>query len=78
MATFVFHRFTKNMSSENNNNCTSSFIIHRILKLNGEVISKTLLSKDTYDPMQRIVRKGTKKIVQETVTEPVENIIVEQ
>ena len=30
MATFVFHRFIKNMSSENNNNCTSSFIIHRI------------------------------------------------
>ncbi len=34
---------------------------YRILKLNGKVISKTLLSKDTYDPMQRIIRKGTKK-----------------
>lgn len=30
MATFVFHRFIKNMSSENNNNYTSFFIIHRI------------------------------------------------
>ena len=41
------------------NGCTSE--AYRILKLNGEVISKTLLSKDTYDPMQRIVRKGTKE-----------------
>lgn len=35
---------------------------YRILKLNGEVISKTLLSKDTYDPMQTIIRRGTKKV----------------
>lgn len=42
------------------NGCTSE--TYRILKLNGKVISKTLLSKDTYDPMQRIVRKGIKKI----------------
>ena len=33
---------------------------YRILKLNGEVVSKTLLSKDTYDPMTRIIRRGTK------------------
>lgn len=38
--------------------CTSE--TYRILKLNGEVISKTLLSKDTYDPMTRIIRRGTK------------------
>ena len=38
--------------------CTSE--AYRILKLNGEVVSKTLLSKDTYDPMTRIVRRGTK------------------
>ena len=40
--------------------CTSE--TYRILKLNGEVISKTLLSKDTYDPMTRIVRRGTKTV----------------
>ena len=40
--------------------CTSE--AYRILKLNGEVISKTLLSKDTYDPMTRIIRRGTKVI----------------
>ena len=53
------------------NGCTSE--AYRILKLNGEIISKTLLSKDTYDPMQRIVRKGTKKVIQETVTDPEAN-----
>ena len=31
---------------------------YRILKLNNRVISKTLLSKDTYDPMTKIIRKG--------------------
>lgn len=41
------------------NGCTSE--AYRILKLNGEVISKTLISRDTYDPMQRIVKKGTKE-----------------
>ena len=40
--------------------CTSE--TYRIIKLNGEVVSKTLLSKDTYDPMTRIVRRGTKKV----------------
>lgn len=40
--------------------CTSE--AYKILKLNGEIVSKTLLSKDTYDPMPRIIRKGTKKV----------------
>lgn len=40
--------------------CTSE--TYRILKKNGKIISKTLLSKDTYDPMTRIVRKGTKLV----------------
>ena len=39
--------------------CTSE--AYRILKLNGEVVSKTLLSKDTYDPMTKIIKRGTKK-----------------
>ncbi len=33
---------------------------YRVLKLNGKIISKTLLSKDSYNPLQRIVEKGTK------------------
>ncbi len=47
--------------------CTSE--AYRILKLNGEVVSKTLLSKDAYEPMTRIIRRGTKKEVTETSTE---------
>ena len=33
---------------------------YRILKLNGQVISKTLLSKDSYNPLDRIVEKNSK------------------
>ena len=32
---------------------------YKVVKLNGQVISKTLLSKDTYNPMKRIIRTGT-------------------
>lgn len=38
--------------------CTSE--TYKILKYNGEIISKTLLSKDTYDPLTKKVRVGTK------------------
>jgi len=34
---------------------------YRILKLNGKVVSQTLLSKDTYSSKQQIIRRGTKK-----------------
>lgn len=55
------------------NGCTSE--AYRILKLNGEVVSKTLISRDTYDPMQRIVRKGTKekKVTKPTSKQSTEN-----
>lgn len=33
---------------------------YKVLKLNGKVISKTLLSKDSYNSMQRIIEIGTK------------------
>lgn len=33
---------------------------YKILKQNGKVVSKTLLSKDTYNPHNKIVAKGTK------------------
>ena len=35
---------------------------YRILKLNGKVVSQTLLSKDTYSAKQQIIRRGTKKV----------------
>lgn len=34
---------------------------YKILSSNGVVVSKTLLSKDTYNAMQRVVLKGTKE-----------------
>lgn len=33
---------------------------YRILRLNGKVISKTLLSKDSYNPLQEVIKEGTK------------------
>lgn len=44
---------------------------YKILKLNGKVVSTTLLSKDTYNSRNKIVRKGTKK-VNTTPTTPTE------
>ena len=40
----------------------------RILKKNGTVISKTLLSTDTYSPKNKIVRVGTKKVTNNKTT----------
>lgn len=37
-------------------------IAYKILKLNGKTISKTVLSKDTYKPMNKIIQVGTKKV----------------
>ncbi len=42
------------------NGCKS--VAYKILKQNGNVVSKTLLSKDTYNPHNRIVHVGTKKV----------------
>ena len=53
------------------NGCKSE--AYRILKLNGKVISKTLLSRDTYDPMQRIIRIGTKKTITTNTNKKVED-----
>ena len=42
------------------NGCQS--VCYRILKQNGTVVSKTLLSKDTYNPHNKIVAVGTKEV----------------
>lgn len=44
-------------------------ITYRIVKLNGQEISKEVLSKDSYSPLDKIVRRGVGK-VQETPAEP--------
>lgn len=46
------------------NGCKSE--TYKVLLLNGKVVSKTLLSKDTYNPMQRVVIRGTKQEVPAT------------
>lgn len=33
---------------------------YKILKYNGIIVSKTLLSSDTYSPLERIIKTGTK------------------
>ncbi len=42
------------------NGCKS--VAYRILKQNGEVVSKTLLSQDTYNPHNEIISVGTKEV----------------
>ena len=42
---------------------------YKILKLNGKTVSKTLLSKDTYDAMDRIIKRGTKNETEINATE---------
>ncbi len=45
-------------------------IAYKILKLNGATISKTVLSKDTYKPMAKIIQVGTKKVVTTQTSNP--------
>lgn len=58
-----------------NRGCKS--ITYKILKLNGAEVSRTVLSTDTYDPMNKYISRGVKKttpvntpVVPETPTEP--------
>ena len=34
---------------------------YKVMKLNGKIVSTTLLSRDTYNAMQRVVHVGTKQ-----------------
>lgn len=49
---------TTKVIQNGSNGCRA--VCYRILKQNGEVISKTLLSQDTYNPHNKIVAVGTK------------------
>ena len=46
---------------------------YKILKLNGKIVSQTLLSKDTYKYRNKIVRRGTKKTTTTPTTPTNEN-----
>lgn len=49
---------TTKVIQSGSNGCRA--VAYRILKQNGEVVSKTLLSQDTYNPHNKIVAVGTK------------------
>ena len=53
------------------NGCKS--ITYKILKLNGKQVSSTVLSTDTYDPMNKIIKRGPSKTA-ETSVPPKEDI----
>jgi len=48
------------------NGCRS--ITYKILRLNGKEVSRTVLSSDTYDPMNKIIKRGPTKTVQTNTT----------
>lgn len=51
----------KEIIDQNGSNGYKS-ITYKIVKQSGILISKTVLSEDTYSPLERIIKKGTKKI----------------
>lgn len=53
--------------------CTSE--AYKILKQNGEIKSKVLLSKDTYHALERIIKRGTKAVVKPE--EPTDEVLVD-
>ncbi len=57
------------VSQSGMNGCKS--ITYKVVKLNGVEVSRTVLSSDTYDPMNKIIRRGPQPTI-ETNTAPVE------
>ncbi len=55
----------------------SKSVTYKVVKYNGAVVSKELLSNDTYSPLERIILKGTKK-VQGVSSQIVENVETEE
>lgn len=50
------------------NGCRST--TYKILKLNGKQVSSTVLSRDTYDPMNKIIRRGPTQSQPQQQTQP--------
>ena len=59
------------VESSGKNGCKST--TYKVVKQNGQVVSKTVLSNDTYQAMNKYVLRGVKKqaVAQEAVDEPV-------
>lgn len=56
------------VSQNGMNGCKS--ITYKVVKLNGTEVSRTVLSSDTYDPMNKIIKVGPKKTEQPTTAKP--------
>jgi hypothetical protein len=54
------------------NGCTS--ITYRVIKLNGAEISREVLSRDTYNPMNKIIQRGptAQEQTQPVIEEPIQ------
>lgn len=70
--------YVRNNSMEQGSNIIKQYgangaksVTYKVVKYNGAIISKTLLSNDTYSPLERIIVQGTKK-VEGANTEPIE------
>ena len=59
---------TEIVEQKGTNGCKS--VTYKILTLNGNVISRKLLSNDIYNSMERVIRRGTKKQEQVQPTTP--------
>jgi len=55
------------VSQNGMNGCKS--ITHKIVKLNGVEVSREVLSSDTYEPMNKIIKKGPEKVVETSSNE---------
>lgn len=64
------------ISQNGHDGCISE--AYKIVRLNGETISTTLLSRDTYHSLERIIRRGTKEIQEEEEVEETNGQISEE
>ena len=55
---------------EQNGHAGQKTVTYKVCRLNGEVVSKTVLSNDTYSAMTKIIRRGTKNVQPIKTTSP--------
>ena len=51
---------------------------YKVLKLNGKVVSKTLLSTDTYTALDKVIVKGARKATEKQVEEEIDGKIPDE
>ena len=63
------------ISQNGHDGCISE--TYKIVRLNGEIVSNTLLSRDTYHSLERIIRRGTKEIEDDETEETSGEVITD-